>query len=214
MRKEEEMNTYVFHANNVICPTKCVLFKKNRQIHTEGIEGAWKHAKAHLKAGGSGTRESMIQERLDEFIFHRTYLRDQPMNVWIMLRLLGKYGNKAYKFVTEDAAKAAQEDNYYRCDVIQEDEKISNDQEDVAFQNREWRMDENNNLVRVNEYGDVMERRFADNNLQPEIIQQQIGDYVEMDPERELRFYELGFDVGDVDPCLANRVNDMPKDSD
>ena len=61
------------------------------------------------------------------------------MNVWIMLRLLGKYGNKAYKFVTQEAAKAkAQKDaNYYRCDVIGKDEKKSLDAAADAFSNRE-----------------------------------------------------------------------------
>ena len=28
--------------------------------------------------------------------------RDKPLNVWIMLRLLGKYGNKANQFVETD----------------------------------------------------------------------------------------------------------------
>ena len=75
----------------------------------------------------------MIQERLDEFIFHRTYLRDQPFNVFVMLRLLAKYGKKAQKFVEVDEKKCKDDKEriYYRCEEIQEDENEEKEEKDV-----------------------------------------------------------------------------------
>ena len=68
------------------------------QIHAQGIEGRWKHAKAHVNACG-GSRANVLQERLDEYIFHRTYLRDAPTNVHVLRRLLAKYRHESFKFV-------------------------------------------------------------------------------------------------------------------
>ena len=57
-------------------------------ILTQGIEGRWKHANAPVNACG-GSRDHVLQERLDEhileeYMLHRTYLRDNATNVHIL----------------------------------------------------------------------------------------------------------------------------------
>ena len=140
-----------------------------KQIHTQGIEGIWKHAKAHLKAGG-GTLETHIQERLDEFIFHRTYLRDKPLNVWIMLRLLAKYGNKAAKFVDKDkgisklSEKQKRKRINYRAEYIED----SDDESDVKHDElnmkefKKWMVNEEGDLVKMDREGDPEKIYYAD----------------------------------------------------
>ena len=173
------------------------------QIHTQTIEGAWKHAKAHLKEGGTGTRRHMIQERLDEFIFHRTYLRDQPMNVWIMLRLLAKYGNKAYDFV---ANYHVDEKEFYRAEEIgdtdEEDEQNEGNNDNVnenqAWEDRDWVMDDDGNLVHYNDSGQVDDILYLNPDDDPN---EQPDDYEED--------YDLTFNVNEVDPQLVNRLNNL-----
>ena len=112
----------------------------------------------------------MIQERLDEFVFHRTYLRDQSMNVFIMLRLLASYGERAYQFYEEDKNRNPWErsesrikENWYRCVDIDEEKKEEEEDEAEGGNEEIWELDENNNLVRYNEYGDIEDVVYADN---------------------------------------------------
>ena len=114
----------------------------------------------------------MIQERLDEFVFHRTYLRDQPMNVFIMLKLLAKYGEQAVAFYEEDKNRDPWEksaprikENWYRCVNIETENKEEEEPSPVSEQQQEpeqtWELDENNNLLMYNEYGDIEEVYYA-----------------------------------------------------
>ena len=66
--------------------------------------GLWKHCKDWLNGLG-GTRDNMIQERLDEWRFHRDYLRDDThqYNFWKMLKILAAKGNEAKMLVDADA---------------------------------------------------------------------------------------------------------------
>ena len=146
------------------------------QIHTQGIEGIWRWAKSHLETAG-GSLEGNIQERLDEYIFHRTYLRDKPLNVWIMLRLLGKYGNKAKKFVDNDInldkldEKQKKARIHYRAEYIASDEDIEYDNENEKKQMKEflrWTVDipdggdvMDADLVRLDEDGDIETVEYA-----------------------------------------------------
>lgn len=146
----------------------------------------------------------MIQERLDEFIFHRTYLRDQPMNVWIMLRLLAKYGNKAYNFVNTYHVTS---NEYYRAEEIEEDDeekeaKEADDDDDQAWANREYVMNDDGNLVRLNENGFVEEVIYANPDDEPddESQDEENGEDYEED-------YDLNFNVNETDPELFNRLN-------
>ena len=148
-----------------------------QQIHTETIEGSWKHAKAHTNANG-GTRDYMIQERLDEYIFHRTYLRDQPFNTWVMLKLLGKYGRQAAEFVATDKPpkkKLSEEERieqrdrfYYRAEQIQEhsdDEEMESKQDGNSTEEEDQartEVDQFGNLVEYNEYGEIVNVWYVD----------------------------------------------------
>ena len=106
----------------------------------------------------------MIQERLDEFVFHRTYLRDQPMNVFIMLKILAKYGERALAFYEEDKNRDPWEksvsrikENWYRCPDVNTDIKEQEEENEEYT----WELDENNNLVMYNEYGDIEDIYYA-----------------------------------------------------
>lgn len=173
------------------------------QIHTEGIEAIWKHAKAHLKKGG-GSIEMHIQERLDEYVFHRTYLRDKPLNVWIMLRLLAKYGNKAYDFVCNDKGienlteEEKRRKTNYRAEYIGDTDE-DDDADDVDMKMDEfnrWQVDEDGNLLHLDEEGNVESTVHID----PAAQQQQQS--VE---EEENGDTEIG-DLAIIDPDLASRI--------
>ena len=210
--KEEEMSTYVttsitsFAFNNNVNDT---------QIHTEGIEGAWAHAKAHAKVPG-GTRDHMLQERLDEFIFHRTYLRDQPLNVFVMLRLIAKYGQKAMKFVMVDEKNLTSEKDkiYYRCEDIQQEEDAEEQKDDIKDNDDDedqsgFHIDDDGNLIEYNEYGDIVQIRYMDpeQQEQAEAERQALADQSEDEPMRmETDAENADFDVELEDPLLYEQL--------
>ena len=66
----------------------------DRNVHTEGIEGTWMHVKRWLNHLG-GTRDAHIQERLDEWRFHRDYMTQREYNFWRFLVVIGKKGYQA-----------------------------------------------------------------------------------------------------------------------
>ena len=59
-------------------------------------DAPWMHVKRWLNTLG-GTRDDMIQERLDEWRFHREYLRagSHEYNFWKMLRVISITGWEA-----------------------------------------------------------------------------------------------------------------------
>ncbi len=68
-------------------------------IHTETIEGNFKHLKLDINRG-SGVRTQYIQLYLDEFDFRQMYLRKNKRESWfIVARLLAKYGHRALQWV-------------------------------------------------------------------------------------------------------------------
>ena len=67
-------------------------------LHTETIEGTWKHVKAWCNHHG-GTRDYMIDERLEEYRFHREYLADKDLAWWRMLRIIAEKGKEAQETV-------------------------------------------------------------------------------------------------------------------
>ena len=71
----------------------------------------------------AGSRDHVLQERLDEYTFHRTYLRVTAMNVHILGRLLAKYAAGSIKFVNEDLNKNAwdMDSTFYRCEDIDQE---------------------------------------------------------------------------------------------
>ena len=145
----------------------------------------------------------MIQERLDEYIFHRTYLRDQAMNVWIMLRLLAQYGNKAYHYVDQAKDYTEDPDEFYRCEEIGEDDEKAQESDDDAWENRDWILDDDGNLVRYDEYGGVQEVMYANSDDEPETVEEEVQSDIQNNEE------DLVFNVNDVDPDLANRLNNL-----
>ena len=122
----------------------------------------------------------MIQERLDEFIFHRTYLRDQPFNTWIILKLLAKYGRRAAEFVatdkppkknmTEEERIKERDRFYYRAEEIQtqSDDEQMESKEDTDEKEQDVQdlarteVDEFGNLVEYNEYGHITNVWYRD----------------------------------------------------
>ena len=153
------------------------------QIHTQGIEGRWSHLKRHTNTLG-GTRQNMIQEKLDEYVFHRTYLRDQPMNCWVMLRLLAKYGEEAKRFVEANTSSGIIEDmpdaNYYRANRCLSQSEINfeenHDAEAIQASNfPDWQLDDDNNLLIFDEFGDIQEVHYANES------QRQMGVYERID---------------------------------
>ena len=68
----------------------------NRQIHTETIEGLWKHMKDWMNTKG-GTRGQHLQDTIDEWRFHHDYLSDSQHNFkfWKMLRVIALKGMSA-----------------------------------------------------------------------------------------------------------------------
>ncbi len=65
----------------------------NPEIHTETVEGGFRHMKRSVP---TGCRTQHLQSKLDEWDFRSMYFRTSPRRaVWIMLRLLGKYGIQA-----------------------------------------------------------------------------------------------------------------------
>lgn len=70
--------------------------RRDPEVHTETIEGVWKHVRRHLNANG-GTRTEHLQHRLDEFSFFCSYApeTDMPMRMWLVLRILARFGMAA-----------------------------------------------------------------------------------------------------------------------
>ena len=184
------------------------------------MEGEWMHAKRHVN-GGSGTRDYMIQERLDEYIFHRTYLRDQPFNVFIMLRLLAKYGKQARQFVEDEKnnvkTKSDADRIYYRCEEIQENEEDEEKKEDSNNADEEaeeeedlagYQVDDNGNLIRYNEYGDIIEVHYADPEQRDLDLDDQLS---QLENENDVQMIndandESIFDVEQQDPQLHEQI--------
>ena len=69
----------------------------NPDIHTETCEGMWMHVKAHINGTG-GTRQHHIQEKLNEFMFIKSYWHNDGFNIWVLLTLLSEYGVQAIDY--------------------------------------------------------------------------------------------------------------------
>lgn len=162
----------------------------------------------------------MIQEKLDEYVFHRTYLRDQPLNVFIMLRLLAQYGREAVAFWKEDHVRPPMElsrprrdvKHYYRAEECLNDPSITireeHKEENYDDNSPTWELDENNNLVIYDNDGNIQDIHYSN----PE--NEQMGDYerVEVggnDQERlEILAAEVEaerFNIDEIDPSNALR---------
>ena len=72
-----------------------------------------------------GSKVHLFQERLDECMFHGTYLRDTPTKVHILGGFLAKYCAESIKFVNKDVEKDAWDVDcmFYRCKEIKGDEE-------------------------------------------------------------------------------------------
>ena len=82
----------------------------NRRIHTQKIEGAWRWVKKFTMEDGPN-KLAFLQERLDEWTFRCTYMRNPQYNMQVLARLVGKYGVAAHTFLkTESGASCP----YYR----------------------------------------------------------------------------------------------------
>ncbi len=59
-------------------------------VHTNTIEGMWKWAKMAIQKKG-GCKDHQLQERLDEFAFRKTYLKDPKTNLIFVANVIAKY---------------------------------------------------------------------------------------------------------------------------
>ena len=159
----------------------------------------------------------MIQETLDEYIFFRTYLRDPPFNVWVILRLLAKYGTEARKFCQDDKNKTTdqrKQDNYYRTvdigyDEEKDDVKVEDNMEFDNIELPQYQVDNNGNLIRHNAYGDIIEIKYAD----PEnpVIDVELGDSDSDENDEDIVVdeeiaQEDVLDIDDDDPLLYEQI--------
>lgn len=64
------------------------------EIHTNTIEGLWKHSKNELNRDG-GTKDDQIQLSLDYFMFKKQYLKQPDQRFHILGRVLGMYWRSA-----------------------------------------------------------------------------------------------------------------------
>jgi len=67
-------------------------------IHTETIEGIWHHAKIHLNKPG-GTREEQVQEKLDAWMFRRTFLKNKRFAFYNLARAIAMHGVQARQLI-------------------------------------------------------------------------------------------------------------------
>ena len=136
-------------------------------------------------------------------MFHRSYLRDSPMNVWIMLRLLAKYGNQAKEFVMQDKKLAGLSDKekdkriYYRAPVLEEQDDENEHEDELNISEwRRWTMDEDGNLIRLGDSGFASEIHYVHEQQDEEL----------QNPDED----DLAFDVRQIDPGLYDRlINDQ-----
>ena len=153
-------------------------------------------------------------------IFFRTYLRDQPFNVFVMLKLLAKCGELAFKFVEDEKGMQIDQSDdaeiYYRCEDIEEDgEDDENKRENDDEKNDEegpdlagYHVDDNGNLIRYNEYGDIVEVHYADPENRDLDLDEQISQLEsENDPDMiNDANNESIFDVAALDPLLYEEI--------
>lgn len=64
-------------------------------IHTETIEGNFKHMKRMVNKG-CGVRDEHLQTRLNEFDFRSMYFKNKKKRYQRMVRLLGIYGARVF----------------------------------------------------------------------------------------------------------------------
>ena len=92
-------------------------------IHTETIEGRWMHVKRHLNTLG-GTRDSELQERIDEYSFFLRYLQTRNKRVWRVLRCVALHGVRAKRYVQSLSQRLS---NVGGSTYVTEDEDADND---------------------------------------------------------------------------------------
>jgi len=68
-------------------------------IHTETIEGLWHHAKIYVNKSG-GTREEQVQEKLDAWMFRRTFLKNKRLAFYNLCRAIAMHGTQARNVVS------------------------------------------------------------------------------------------------------------------
>ena len=78
-------------------------------IHTNTIEGIWKHVKCWVNAHG-GTREDFLAERLSEYTFFRDYLLPcHELKLWKFLNAFGECGMAAKNIIEAGARQRDEE---------------------------------------------------------------------------------------------------------
>ena len=106
--------------------------EERRWLHTQTIEGTWKHVKAWTNYYG-GTRDHMVDERLEEFRFFREYLADKDLAWWRVLRLIAEKGQEALELVNgfrgNQGLRCVYLEDIERLDVT-DDEDDEDDDED------------------------------------------------------------------------------------
>ena len=84
--------------------------ERNQQwIHTNTIEGIWKHVKNFCNAHG-GTREDQLAERLSEYVFFRDYLLpNHSTMLWRFLNVFGEFSMQARNIIDAGARQREQQ---------------------------------------------------------------------------------------------------------
>ena len=120
------------------------------------------------------------------------------MNCWIILRLLAKYGDRAKQFVEQDEnrdpmeksktrAESRVHENWYRTEEIGKSDKEAKLEQELKgieqqLSTTRYELDDNNNLIQCNEYGDIEEIHYVNVEQENEGLYEQVN--VVTDEER------------------------------
>ena len=100
--------TFLFYPVEVMTNNLQICYKLTTNFSPTGL---WAHLKAHLNGRG-GTRDHLIQERIDEWRFKRDYLRpdSHEYNFWKVLRVMQAQGYAA-KVIVDNEDEAMEDDS-------------------------------------------------------------------------------------------------------
>ncbi len=89
------LNNYGYHHQMVNHAANFV--DRHTGVHTNAIEGQWKHAKEFIKFRGGALGQN-LQALLDEFCCRKLYLHDPANRFHVFLRMIGLYGVEAHAY--------------------------------------------------------------------------------------------------------------------
>ena len=64
------------------------------------VQAMWVHLRQWMNTNG-GTRRQRVPDAINEYMFHRNYLKRRDLRMWKMLVIIGKHGMEALEDVSE-----------------------------------------------------------------------------------------------------------------